>query len=346
MKRKIKQLTAIILCAVIMLAVIPMQAFAADERNVIDSGFCGADGENLSWTLYDDGELVISGEGEMDWYDVYSGCKLPGWYDYYDKIDVITVEEGVTSIGRHAFFSSPEDLPEVQRKYYKISLPKSLVFSGDKMFFTLHQNRIPGQHLAFCYAGSEEEWNKVEFKNCQVKYEDNKLVDVTYIGGSFGNKPVGSDFEKLYFNGEEPQAFCELITDYSHEIDMVTHYYSSDPEAEKIMWFTVYNGKETKVGEIPAGEYTVAEIELPQIKEGDLYIKAVIADAEGKIIVSSEELLIMSIPVDNRTFKEKAEYFFASVNFTVFFTFFFIVLPAVLSPITTVWGLLSNLFNK
>ena len=64
--------------------------------SVVDSGTCGAEGDNLTWTLYDDGELVISGEGEM-------GYGSP-WEDYKDDILSLTIESGVMSIGNSAFW--------------------------------------------------------------------------------------------------------------------------------------------------------------------------------------------------------------------------------------------------
>ncbi len=99
---KLKKLLSIVLAVIMVLGVCPvMNVFAAEERTVIDSGICGLQGDNLAWTLYDDGELVISGEGEMDWYVPFNGEKLAPWNDYYDKIKVITLEEGVTSIEEH-----------------------------------------------------------------------------------------------------------------------------------------------------------------------------------------------------------------------------------------------------
>lgn len=345
MERKIKKILSGFMCAAMLLCIIPSGAFAA-ERAVVDSGFCGADEENLSWTLYDDGELVISGEGKMDWYYVDSPTnpKLPPWYGYYDKIDAVIVTEGVTSIGHHAFYTGLKENGNEPAKYYKIALPRSLVFVEGRIFEVLSRNRVPGQHLAFCYAGSEGDWNKVEFKNCSiVKYDSSKPYEIEYTGGSFGNRIVGSDFEKLYFGGKEPDNFCELVRYYSDDIDLVTHYYA--PGAEKIVWYSVHNDKMKKVGEIPAGEYVTAEIRLPTIREGDLYLRAEILDSAGNIIAISENFLIQSIPVDNRTFFEKIEYFFAEVGFTVFFITFFMVIPALLSPITTPIGLLSALFE-
>ena len=77
MKNNLKKMLSVFLCVVLIFTT-ASTAFAADEtRTVVDSGFCGAQGENLMWTLYADGELVISGEGEMAWYFVDYDGKEP-----------------------------------------------------------------------------------------------------------------------------------------------------------------------------------------------------------------------------------------------------------------------------
>lgn len=60
--------------------------------------------ENLNWTLYTDGELVISGNGEMDNYES-SYSKAP-WSE--EKITEVTIKDGVTSIGNYAFYNCSE----------------------------------------------------------------------------------------------------------------------------------------------------------------------------------------------------------------------------------------------
>ena len=76
-------------------------AFAMDQSEptgVVGSGNCGIDGNNLIWTLYDDGRLIISGTGAMS----------DSWHEDrgYDRALVkrIVIEEGVTSIGSSAFY--------------------------------------------------------------------------------------------------------------------------------------------------------------------------------------------------------------------------------------------------
>ena len=83
------------------------------RAEIIASGFCGEDpnpdddtveyGENLSWTLTDDGVLTISGSGRM--FDAsYSNDKYTSpWYNQMDLIRTAVIGQGVTSIGVYAF---------------------------------------------------------------------------------------------------------------------------------------------------------------------------------------------------------------------------------------------------
>ena len=68
----------------------------------IIGGYCGAegDGTNLVWTL-NDGTFAITGTGAMADYDSYDDSP---WYTYRNSITALTIQEGVTTIGRNAFF--------------------------------------------------------------------------------------------------------------------------------------------------------------------------------------------------------------------------------------------------
>ena len=78
MKTAIK-LLSLILSFVILMTVFPAQVFA-ETTTIVASGFCGGDisaaydsasdaYKNLTWTLYDNGTLVIDGKGVMKNYD-------------------------------------------------------------------------------------------------------------------------------------------------------------------------------------------------------------------------------------------------------------------------------------
>ncbi len=69
------------------------ETFAADP---LASGTCG---DNLTWTLDDNGMLTISGTGPMDEYDLNTSP----WNSQDTKITAVVIKDGVTSIGGHAF---------------------------------------------------------------------------------------------------------------------------------------------------------------------------------------------------------------------------------------------------
>ena len=72
-------------------------ANTAEEVMVIAEGVSGA---TVSWRVYGDGLLVLSGEGGTP---SYNSSKPAPWVDYRDQITKIIVEEGITSIGNQAF---------------------------------------------------------------------------------------------------------------------------------------------------------------------------------------------------------------------------------------------------
>ena len=74
---------------------------SASAAEVVDSGYCGGegDGTNLTWTLTDDGVLTIAGEGEMG---DYSSGEVP-WYSQRSQIKALDFQGGVTTIGDYTF---------------------------------------------------------------------------------------------------------------------------------------------------------------------------------------------------------------------------------------------------
>ena len=68
------------------------------KDNIYDSGSCG---ENVTWTLTADGTMTISGTGAMTDYTYDS--RSP-WYSCRTYIKRVVMQQGVTSIGDHAFW--------------------------------------------------------------------------------------------------------------------------------------------------------------------------------------------------------------------------------------------------
>lgn len=86
---------------------------------LLDSGDCGP---SLKWSFYEDGTLIISGEGEM--YDFSSGGTQ--WEKHKDDVLYITVENGVSLISDGAF----ANLTNLR----SVELADSVLSIGDKSF--------------------------------------------------------------------------------------------------------------------------------------------------------------------------------------------------------------------
>ena len=116
------------------------------SSNIILSGNCGADGDNVKFVLDSDGVLTISGSGEMP---SYSYPSFAPWYKERTSIKTAVVETGVTNIRSHAFYgcswltsiSLPESVTSIG--YYafcgcsgltSISLPESVTSISDFAF--------------------------------------------------------------------------------------------------------------------------------------------------------------------------------------------------------------------
>lgn len=71
------------------------------DDDIITSGICGKDGENLIWTLDKYGKLVIEGTGLMKDYD--NNSRAP-WHNKRGDIVSVEIMHGVTNVGSFAFF--------------------------------------------------------------------------------------------------------------------------------------------------------------------------------------------------------------------------------------------------
>ncbi len=89
-------------------------------RSLIASGTCG---ENLTWTLTDEGELIIEGTGAMT---DYANANATPWYNYNSSIKNVTIKNSVTSIGVCAI-SGCINLTS-------ITIPESVTSIGDFAF--------------------------------------------------------------------------------------------------------------------------------------------------------------------------------------------------------------------
>lgn len=142
MKRFFKLAAAIFLCVAIMTSGMTVTSFAS---TIVASGSCG---ENVTWELDNAGLLTIKGAGGMR---DYEGSKYAPWYyQYRNSISGISIEEGVTTIGRFVFrgctglteITIPNSVTEIGGyDFYKctgltkIAIPNSVTSIGNYAFF-------------------------------------------------------------------------------------------------------------------------------------------------------------------------------------------------------------------
>ena len=94
--KNLKKHLSLLLSLVLLLTLLPRLSLTARAETY--SGTCG---KNLTWTLdTETGLLTIEGSGAME-YGPYSD-DVP-WYDYCSSIKTVSLPDGLTDIGQHAF---------------------------------------------------------------------------------------------------------------------------------------------------------------------------------------------------------------------------------------------------
>lgn len=120
--------------------------------NEVASGTCGAEGDNLTWTLDSDGVLTISGTGAMKNYSNNHGDQnYAPWHDYTQKIKSVVIDDGATTIGEYAFLGCsvladitiPDSVKRIEGGAFSycnalesIELPADLEYLGNSAFLS------------------------------------------------------------------------------------------------------------------------------------------------------------------------------------------------------------------
>ena len=102
------------------------------DEGILASGTCGAQGDNLTWTLTTDGVLTIVGTGEMEAFN-----QAP-WYTWRNSILSVVIENGATTISPVAFMSC--------NFLSHVEIPSTVTTIGDGAFtscYALSEIAIP-----------------------------------------------------------------------------------------------------------------------------------------------------------------------------------------------------------
>ena len=185
-----KRVLSLLLSVILVMQMIGIESFASNSSAVIDSGECGAEGNNLTWELSYDGVLTISGTGEIADYGINeeTGKSTAPWGEYAQYIPELVIEEGVTSIGSWAFY------------YFwnlqKASIAGSVTKISEYAFATVGQEMgcmirfygnapeivqtyeggcaFDGSHLQFFYDADASGWSEIaskdEFEAMEIKW--------------------------------------------------------------------------------------------------------------------------------------------------------------------------------
>ena len=206
----------------------------------IASGTCGAEGDNLTWTLDSDGVLTISGTGEMA--HSYSAEQVP-WNKYCDDIKTVIIEDGVTSISGYAFaycrelnaVKLPDSLTDITYDAFldcdelvTITIPDSVRYIGEGAFcgcdklidFKLPYclDEIRGQVFGYCtaltdielpYGISSIHWSA--FEGCSGLKSITIPASVASIHTSAFKKCT--ELTSILFEGDAPEISEDAFTD-------------------------------------------------------------------------------------------------------------------------------------
>ena len=115
---------------------------------VIDKGKCG---DKVYWTLYSYGKLYISGEGDIEDYNVPYNYNSP-WYSYRLNINTVNISNGITRIGDYAFNGLG---------ITSITIPDSVTSIGVDAFYYLKTYSLERS----IYINSFKKWCEIDFEN-------------------------------------------------------------------------------------------------------------------------------------------------------------------------------------
>ena len=302
-----------IITLTLILVLATMMALAVSAAKVEESGYIGEDDE-ISWKLYDNGELIITGDIAIP--DYTSSKKAP-WNEFVNDITKITIKADIKAIGKYAFYM----LDNVE----EVTIPSTVKTIGERAFYkctSLEEIVIPAKVTAIAkeafsgckYLEDIEIKNGVKsigesaFANCSALFE----ITLPESIQSIGKKAFAgcTDLEEVYMRSDDAPALATEAFDEDNE-DLTIYYPKNAEGYDEEEWEYLYtqkytpdddddddddedyvlgdvndDGKVKSTDLVKLYQYLVGEIE-----EEDINIDAADVDEDGKITVADSVYL-------------------------------------------------------
>ncbi len=266
----------------------------------------GTCGKNLTWTLDENGTLLISGTGNME-----NFTTEPPWADSCYFIKKVVVYYGVTSIGDNAFYRC-ENLKSA-------IIPGSVILIGERAFRRCRNltkikipdsvKKIKDEAFSVCY---KLEWIKIPAS--VDKIGENVFSDCHYLKEI--NYPEGRGFEEVLSQGNNAKLLPYTVKMTSQSMSSSTSSFGAGygleavkvaHAAEKLRW--KFDGKTLTVGgvrvikdfsrEEPPWLDKILDIQKIIVEEG---VEKISANA----FIDCKRLELLTIPASVKTIGDMA----------------------------------------
>ena len=248
----------------------------------------GECGENITWIINIDGELVLSGTGEVP---SYNAVIVPPWFDLRFHIERVLLSEGISSIGDCAFVSCEELL--------EVVVPDSVIIIGEYTFagcwdlknITLGNNVTIVGDCAFmeCY-----DLSTITIMSNSIEIGKDALYERTYVccntGSSAHTYAKQNNLKYFLLDGDIVKKPTQTTISYGDSIILHADMNEALPSGWTVKW-TADNGNFSYLAN---GETCI----ITPSKSGDTTFTVTVYDENGN-----------EISKDTQTMKSKAGFF-------------------------------------
>ena len=214
--------------------VLSVGSVSAAEPTIVDSGNCGKDGSNVTWTLDSTGLLTISGTGEMAYYEMQYDSASDEYITtapWGNQAKTVVIGDGVTGIGAAAFYGC-SDLTSVTMGssvtdiwdgafsgctgLTGIVLPGSVTGIGEYAFYNCNSLTVIEIPEGVTTLGNSAFFGCDNLK--EIRYNARAAADLTGLSGAFRSAGASVGGVKVIF-GESVEKIpgnifsnCESLT--------------------------------------------------------------------------------------------------------------------------------------